>query len=117
MLRAARSAPAAVVAHLERSAKKNMNSLAIPPIAEKSADSIELLRLWAVRGAGQQIILRHDAWKDPAAWGLALADIARHVARAHAQEGKNEEEIFQRILTGFRIEIESPTDKPTGKTE
>jgi len=92
-----------------------MKSLAIPPLAEKSADSIELLRLWAVRDVGHQMILRHDAWNDPAAWGLALADIARHVAHAHGLDGKNEEEVLQRILTGFRIEIESPTDKPTGK--
>jgi hypothetical protein len=94
-----------------------MNPLGIPPIAESSEDSVELLRLWAVRGAGQQIILRHSAWKDPAAWGLALVDIARHVARAHAQEGKNEEEVFQRILASFRAELESSTDTPTGKIQ
>jgi hypothetical protein len=94
-----------------------MNPLGIPPIAEASEDSIELLRLWAVRGAGQQIILRHSAWKDPAAWGLALVDIARHVARAHAQEGKNEEEIFQRIIAGFKMELETSTDTPTGELE
>ena len=94
-----------------------MNPLGIPPVAEASEDSVELLRLWAVRGAGQQIILRHSAWKDPAAWGLALVDIARHVARAHAQEGKNEEEVFQRILAGFRAELESSTDTPTGKIQ
>ena len=94
-----------------------MNSLGIPPIAEASEDSVELLRLWAVRGAGQQIILRHSAWKDPAAWGLVLLDIARHVARAHAQEGKNEEEVFQLILAGFRAELESSTDTPSGKIQ
>lgn len=94
-----------------------MNPLGIPPAAEASEDSIEILRLWAVRGAGQQIILRHSAWKDPAAWGLALVDIARHVARAHAQEGKNEEEVFQRILHGFRIELEASTDTPTGSLQ
>jgi len=94
-----------------------MKPLEIPPIAQASADSVEILRLWAVRGSGQQIILRHDAWKDPAAWGLALADIARHVARAHAQDGKDEEEVYQRILAGFRAEVGSPTDSPRGKVE
>jgi hypothetical protein len=92
-----------------------MKPLAIPHLAETGKESVELLRLWAVPGAGQQIILRHDVWNDPAGWGLALADIARHVARAHAQEGKDEAQVFQRILTGFRLEIESPTDTPTGK--
>ena len=90
-----------------------MNQLPVPPKAA-SADSTELLRVWAVPGAGQQVILRHDAWEDPAAWGLVLADIARHVVQAHAQEGKDEEEVFNRILAGFRAEIESPTDEPKG---
>jgi hypothetical protein len=92
-----------------------MKPLDIPPRVKASADSVEILRLWMVREAGQQITLRHDAWKDPAAWGLMLADIARLVARAHAQEGKDEEEVFQRILAGFHAEVGSPTDKPTGK--
>jgi hypothetical protein len=91
-----------------------MQPLAIPPAAQLNANSVELLRLWAVPGSGQEIILRHDAWKDPAAWGLALADVARHVARAHAQDGKDEGDVFQRIVAGLRAELEAPTDKPTG---
>jgi hypothetical protein len=59
--------------------------------------------------------LRHDAWEDPAAWGLMLVDIARHVARAHGQEGEDEEEVFQRILAGFHAEIQLPTDTPRGE--
>jgi hypothetical protein len=46
-----------------------------------------------------------------------LVDIARHVARAHGQEGEDEEEVFQRILVGFRAEIESPTDTPRGELD
>jgi hypothetical protein len=92
-----------------------MKPLDIPPTAKASPDSVEILRLWMVRESGLQISLRHDAWKDPAAWGLMLADVARHVARAHAQEGKKEEEVFRRILVGFNAEVGSPTDKPTGK--
>jgi len=75
------------------------------PTITSAADSIKLLRLWAVCESGQHIIVRHDAWKDPAAWGLVLVDIARHLARAHAQEGKDEAEVFDRILVGFRAEI------------
>jgi Domain of unknown function (DUF5076) len=92
-----------------------MNFLPVPAAAEINADSTEILRLWKVPDVGQQVILRHDAWEDPAAWGLMLADIARHVARAHGQEGQDEEEILQRILVGFRAEIESPTDTPRGE--
>jgi hypothetical protein len=94
-----------------------MDPLPVPPAAKINTDSTEILRLWKVPEVGQQVILRHDAWEDPAAWGLMLADIARHVARAHAQEGQNESEVFQRILAGFRAEIESPTDTPRGEIE
>ena len=64
-----------------------------------NAESTEVLRLWKVPELGQQVILRHDAWENPAAWGLMLVDIARHVARACAEEGQDEEEVFQRILS------------------
>ena len=94
-----------------------MNTLPIPPAAEINSESTEVLRPWKVPEAGQQVILRHDAWDDPAAWGLMLADIARHVARAHGQEGEDEEEVFQRILAAFRAEIESPTDTPRGEIQ
>jgi Domain of unknown function (DUF5076) len=46
-----------------------------------------------------------------------LVDIARHVARAWAQEGQDEEDVFQRILAGFYAEIESPTDTPRGELD
>jgi len=91
-----------------------MNPLPIPSAAEMNAESTEVLRLWKV---GQQVILRHDAWEDPAAWGLMLVDIARHVARACAQERQDEEEVFQRILSGFCAEIEAPTDTPRGELD
>ena len=92
-----------------------MQPLDIPPAAQRNTNSIELLRMWAVPGSGQEIILRHDAWKDPAAWGLALVDVARHVARARAQQGKDEGEVFRRIVAGIRAELEAPTDKSTGR--
>jgi hypothetical protein len=92
-----------------------MNPLPVPRAAESNIESIEVLRLWKVPEIGQQVILRHDAWEDPAAWGLMLVDIARHVAHARAQEGHNKEEVFQRILAGFHAEIESPTDTPRGE--
>ena len=94
-----------------------MNPLPIPRAAETSAESIEVLRLWKVPELGQQVILRHDAWEDRAAWGLMLLDIARHVARACAQERQDEEEVFQRILSGFCAEIEAPTDTPRGELD
>jgi hypothetical protein len=50
---------------------------------------------------------------DPAAFGLALADAARHGAKAWAQATDcTEEEALERIWWGFDAERASPTDEP-----
>ncbi|MBL9189377.1 MAG: DUF5076 domain-containing protein [Opitutaceae bacterium] len=97
-----------------------MKSLSIPPKAAAKSDSTEIMRLWLVRersGGSVHITLRHDVWTDPAMWGLMLVDIARHVSRAHAQSGKDENAVFDQIIAGLRAEIESPTDDPKGQIE
>ena len=55
------------------------DQLLIPDAAKKDPKSFELLRVW-VANKGQHVSLRAGVWKDPAAWGLMLADLARHVA-------------------------------------
>ena len=87
--------------------------LKIPQVAKADKDAKEFIRIWSSGGA-QQIILKRDMYDDAAAWDLCLADIARHVSNAYAQKGYDQQEIFDRILLGFRIEIENPTDDPTG---
>jgi hypothetical protein len=60
--------------------------------------------------------LRAEAWEDPAAWGIMLVDLARHVARAYEQlKGLAREETLSRIHEGFDAEWTSPTDQPRGK--
>jgi hypothetical protein len=81
-----------------------------PPIADDPV-SIEVLRVWAEPGAPQQFALR-TAWRDPAAWGLLLADVARHAARAYASEGFVESQALDRILQALVAEVGSSTDEP-----
>jgi Domain of unknown function (DUF5076) len=51
-------------------------------------------------------------WKDPAAWGILLADLARHVAHAYEQNaGLDKRTTLERIKDGFGAEFESPTDE------
>ncbi|MBI5544540.1 MAG: DUF5076 domain-containing protein [Deltaproteobacteria bacterium] len=70
---------------------------------------MELVRIWIVDG-GQEIVLSQHLWRDPASWGLMLADLARHVAKAYEREGGNEEEVLARIKLAFEAEWRSPTD-------
>jgi hypothetical protein len=59
---------------------------------------------------GQQHFSLYTTWDDPAAWGLMLADLARHIANAYAREGKNREESLRTILELLERELEHPTD-------
>lgn len=82
-----------------------------PAIAASNPDAIEVLRVWAAPGAPQQLTLRR-VWKDPAAWGLLLVDVARHVSRAYAADGSDERAVLARIRSGFDAEWGNPTDVP-----
>jgi hypothetical protein len=91
-------------------AQQNKGSLQLPPIA-KDPSAIEILTVWAAPGKVQQFTIR-STYKDPAAWGLLLVDIARHVSRAYAAEGEDEKRVLERIRSGFEAEWSNPTDIP-----
>jgi len=72
---------------------------------------MELVRIWIVDG-NQHVSISGNLWRDPAAWGLMLVDLAKHIANAYAQHGEDREAMLKRILAGVLAEIESPTDEP-----
>ncbi len=86
-----------------------------PPAATRDKAAFELLRVW-VAEQGQHVSLRSGAWEDPFAWGIVLADLARHIVNAESLHRKDfdEESFMARMLEGFHAEIESPTDEPEG---
>ncbi len=76
-----------------------------PPAAERDPRSFELARLW-IADDGHHVVLRSDLWSDPAAWGIVLADLARHVAVAYQQSsGMDVEDVMTRVLTGLQAEL------------
>jgi hypothetical protein len=89
-----------------------------PPAATRDKASFELLRVW-VAEAGQHVSLRPGAWEDPFAWGIVLADLARHIVNAESINNPtlDGEAYLERLLEGFEAEIESPTDEPEGQIE
>jgi Domain of unknown function (DUF5076) len=90
--------------------------LSIPSVAQRDKASFEVLRVW-IAEQGQHVSIRSGAWDDPFAWGIVLADLARHIALAHGmQDAKIDKEAFlERLLEGFTAEIDSPTDEPEGE--
>jgi hypothetical protein len=89
------------------------NALVIPPDAELDTEAGEILRAWVSRGA-LHCSLKPTTWDDPGAWGIVLADVARHVASALQESNKTPFDTLQRIRRAFEVEMDNPTDKPTG---
>ncbi len=91
-------------------------NLSIPPVAQRDKASFEVLRVW-IAEQGQHVSIRSGAWEDPFAWGIVLADLARHIALAQQiQHPETDTEAFvERLLEGFHAEIENPTDEPEGE--
>jgi hypothetical protein len=77
--------------------------------------AIEVLRAW-VANNGLVCSLRPTTWQSkPSAWGIVLADLARHVANA-LEELSDESKlaILQAIRDAFNKELNNPTDQPAG---
>ena len=95
---------------------KPEKTLEIPPVAQRDKASFEVLRVW-IAEQSQHVSIRSGAWEDPFAWGIVLADLARHIAHAHSlqKESVDEDAFLARVLEGFNAEIENPTDEPEGE--
>jgi hypothetical protein len=88
--------------------------LPIPPQVNTDPKAIELLRVWAAHG-NQYVSIAAKVWPDPAAWGIMLVDLAKHVATAYQQTtGKDYLTQLNLIRKGMNAEWDSATDEPTG---
>jgi Domain of unknown function (DUF5076) len=84
------------------------DALQIPPTALEQG-GFEVLRAAIVDGA-LHVSLRR-AFDDPEAWGMLIADVARHIARIYAKEaGMREDEVLERVRAIFEAEMDAPSD-------
>lgn len=89
--------------------KKSPRSLGVPPGALEDPDAAEILRAWIASNGLEISFLK--VWDEPDNWGIFLADLARHAARAYANEGATSEaEALVRIQRMFEAEWNKPTD-------
>ena len=90
--------------------------LDIPLAAQRDKASFEVMRVW-IAEQGQHVSIQSGAWEDPFAWGIVLADLARHIALAHQMQNPkvDSERVLERLLEGFQAEIDNPTDEPEGE--
>ena len=94
------------------------DSLPIPAAASRDPRSLEVLRVW-IAGGEQHVALAFGMWEDAAAWGLLLADLARHIAEAHAQQDDavSAEDFLDDIRAGFESEMDAPSDEVSGQVQ
>ncbi len=90
--------------------------LDVPPVAQRDKASFELIRVW-IAESGQHVSLRSGVWEDPAYWGMMLADLAKHVVKAHVltDEAVDAEDFMERLRQGFETEMDSATDEAEGE--
>ena len=102
----------------EDGAMSQKDSLPIPAAASRDPRSLEVLRVWIANGE-QHVALAFGMWEDAAAWGLLLADLARHIAEAHAQQDDavSAEDFLEEIRAGFESEMDAPSDEVSGTVQ
>jgi len=86
-----------------------------PPEISSNSDAREILRVWVMPEWSKMQVALMTASPKPALWGIALVDIARHVAKAYALNGTcTEDAALAQIKQLFDAEWGSPTDLPEG---
>ena len=97
-----------------------MNERPIPEAAQRDKNAVEMVRVW-VAERGLHCSLKIGMYRETTsiseekAWGIILADIARHVARAlTADHDGDQSASLQRIQQSFLAELDAPTSEVSG---
>jgi hypothetical protein len=94
--------------------KTKKQPLPAPAAAASDAEAVEFIRAWKA-GDAMRVALKHDAWRQPEAGGIALADIVRPFADAcEKSQGWPRKEIIKQVAAMFQTELKQPADKPEG---
>ncbi|WP_223620516.1 DUF5076 domain-containing protein [Lysobacter sp. ESA13C] len=97
-----------------------MNEQPIPPVALEDSDSVEMLRVWIAKKGlhcSMKVGMYEETMSIPEekAWGMILADIARHLADAlEVGYGRSHDVALLAICKRFNEEMAKPTTKVKG---
>ena len=90
--------------------RRGPKELPIPLEMSTNPEAAEVLRAW-VGGDGLQVSII-SGFERPEIWGMLLADVARHAARAFEGDGIcSAEAAMERIVDVLAAELTSPTDE------
>jgi hypothetical protein len=96
-----------------------MRPLIIPPAAQRDPESIQMISAWI---ADQSLhcslnigLFEAHGSDEPQAWGVMLADLIRHIARAHQDEfGSEREDTVASILATVELRLNEPEPDADG---
>ena len=98
-----------------------LNERSIPEAALRDKNSVEMLRVWIAEKklhCSLKIGMYKEKFKvsEEDAWGVILADVARHISNA-LREGYDEDEkvIITKIINSFLKELGEPTSNVSGE--
>jgi Domain of unknown function (DUF5076) len=98
-----------------------MKSIGIPPAALQDETSVEMARVW-VANKGLHCVLnvgtyRDSAFREATAWGVMLADMARHVSDALVAAGMEMDAAaaLDEIRNTMLRELGAPTSEAMGE--
>jgi len=97
-----------------------LNEQPVPPAALLDSDSMEMLRVWIAQ-KGLHCSLRVGYYegrkvREERAWGIMLADVSLHIARAIAQSlGRDERTALAEVIKNMHDELDRPTSAVTGE--
>ena len=97
-----------------------MKSISIPPAALEDEASVEMARVWVAK-QGLHCVLNVGTYQDSGlreatAWGVILADMARHISHALRDNGleADSETALAEIQKTIIRELDHPTSEATG---
>lgn len=97
-----------------------LNERPIPEAALRDEDAVEMLRVWIAEKklhCSMKVGMYRETMNIPEekAWGVILADVARHVANAlESGYSTNAAESLKKILESFVNELDTPSSEIKG---
>lgn len=102
------------------SEESKLNQRPIPEPALRDKDAVEMLRVW-IAERSLHCSIKIGMYRDTIniaeekAWGIILADVAKHVANAlESGYATNAAESLQKIRESFMVELGASTSEATG---
>ena len=87
-----------------------MRELGVPAEVSGEPDAFEYLRVWNTPKGDQASMLVEIG--DAEVWGIALADLGRHIARRLAESnGGSKEAHFDALIAAFQIELNAQSPR------